>query len=255
MRAANVSTEAPVTGNGGFPHSEEQYFLEGPRSRARELYFSLRVLWEFIRGFRVFHFPGPCIAVFGSARVKPGSPYYETAREMGAGIAQLGFTVMTGGGPGIMEAANRGAMESGGGSVGCNIRLPKEQAPNPYLDLYFTCRYFFVRKVLMFKYAYGFVIMPGGIGTMDEFFEALTLIQTHKILNFPVVLMDKSYWEPVMPLFHKMLNEYMVDPGDLKYMLFTDSTEEALAHIRQFAVEKYRTKRRHIFRKLLLLGE
>jgi uncharacterized protein (TIGR00730 family) len=184
-----------------FPDDEEKYFLEGPRSRAREFFFSIRVLWEFIRGFRVLHFVGPCIAVFGSARVKPGTKYYDQAREMGAGICGSGFTVMTGGGPGIMEAANRGARESGGRSVGCNIKLPKEQAPNVYLDRYFSSRYFFIRKVLMFKYSYGFVIMPGGIGTMDEFFEALTLIQTHKIHDFPVVLMNKSYWEPVMPLF------------------------------------------------------
>lgn len=238
-----------------FPGDEEKYFLEGPRSRARELFFSLRVLWEFIRGFRVLHFVGPCIAIFGSARVKPGTKYYEQGREMGAGIAGLGFTVMTGGGPGIMEGANRGAKEAGGRSVGCNITLPKEQAPNKYLDRCFNSSYFFIRKVLMFKYSYGFVIMPGGIGTMDEFFEALTLIQTHKIHDFPVVLMNKSYWEPVMPLFYKMLDEYMIAPEDLKYMLFTDSTEEALKHISKFAVEKYHAKRKVIFKKYLLFGE
>lgn len=255
MPDEEVITKQDKAERNGFPGTEEKYFLEGPRSRMRELFFSLRVLWEFIRGFRVLHFVGPCIAVFGSARVKPGSEYYEQAKKMGTGIAHLGFTVMTGGGPGIMEAANQGAMEAGGRSVGCNIILPKEQAPNAYLHRYFKSRYFFIRKVLMFKYSYGFVIMPGGIGTMDEFFEALTLIQTRKIQDFPVVLMNKGYWEPVMPLFHKMLDEYMIDPGDLRYMLFTDSTEEALEHISKFAVEKYRANRKIIFKKYLLLGE
>jgi len=248
-------TKPATTETGKFPGSEEKYFLEGPRSRAREFSFSLRVLWEFIRGFRVLHFVGPCIAVFGSARVKPGTLFYDQAREMGSGIAGLGFTVMTGGGPGIMEAANRGAKEAGGRSVGCNIILPKEQAPNKYLDRCFNSRYFFIRKVLMFKYSYGFVIMPGGIGTMDEFFEALTLIQTRKIQDFPVVLMNKGYWEPVIPLFHKMLDEYMINPEDLKYMLFTDSIDEALKHISKFAVEKYHAKRRISFKKYFLLGE
>lgn len=254
MQTPAVEEKMPAIGK-GFPDMEEKYFLEGPRSRTREFVFSIKVLLEFIRGFRVFHFVGPCIAVFGSARVLPGSPYYESARKMGAGIAKLGFTVMTGGGPGIMEAANRGARESGGRSVGCNILLPKEQKPNPWLDTSFTCRNFFVRKVLMFKYSYGFVIMPGGIGTLDEFFEALTLIQTRKILNFPVVLMNKNFWQPVMPVFHKMLEEYMIEPEDLKYILFTDSHEEALQHINKFAIDKYRIKREKVFKKFLLLGE
>lgn len=238
-----------------FPGNEEKYFLEGPRSRLQELFFVISVMIEFIRGFRVFHFAGPCIAVFGSARTQPGTPHYEAARKMGAGITQLGFTVMTGGGPGIMEAANRGAQEAGGRSVGCNILLPKEQQPNKYMDKHFNCRYFFVRKVLMFKYAYGFVIMPGGIGTLDEFSEALTLIQTHKILNFPVILFGKDYWEPLMPLFQKMVEERMMEPEVLKYMLFTDSLEEAQQHIKRFAILKYRIKRRKTFQKFLLLGE
>ncbi|PSL34678.1 hypothetical protein CLV42_102251 [Chitinophaga ginsengisoli] len=239
----------------GFPANEEKYFLEGPRSRLRESGFLLKIIIEFIRGFRMLHFVGPCVSVFGSARTKPGTPYYDAAYKMGAGITSLGFTVMTGGGPGIMEAANKGAYEANGYSVGCNILLPKEQKPNPYMQKYFSCQYFFVRKVLMFKYSYAFVIMPGGIGTMDEFFEALTLIQTRKILDFPVILMGKSYWEPLMPLFHKMLEERMIESQDLKYMLFTDSEEEALEHIAKYAVEKYRSKRNILFKKFLLLGE
>ncbi|MBO9729849.1 MAG: TIGR00730 family Rossman fold protein [Chitinophaga sp.] len=237
------------------PGHEEKYFLEGPRSRTKEFFFSLKILFEFIRGFRVLHFAGPCIAVFGSARVQPGSDYYELGRKMGAGIATLGFTVMTGGGPGIMEAANRGAKEAGGKSVGCNISLPREQAANKYLDMQFNCKYFFVRKVLMFKYSYGFLILPGGIGTLDEFSEALTLIQTHKILNFPLVLMNRSYWEPLMPLFHKMIEKYMIDPNDLQYILLTDAPDEAIAHFQKYAVEKYHTKREAEFHRLIFLGE
>lgn len=237
------------------PGYEEKYFLEGPRSRLKELIFSVKVLFEFIRGFRVLHFAGPCIAVFGSARVKPGSDYYELGRKAGAGIAGLGFTVMTGGGPGIMEAANRGAKEAGGKSVGCNISLPKEQMANNYLDLRFNCKYFFVRKVLMFKYSYGFVILPGGVGTLDEFSEALTLIQTHKILNFPLVLMNRGYWEPLMPLFHKMIENYMISPDDLQYILITDSIDDAMIHLQKYAVEQYHAKRIKEFRRMVLFGE
>ena len=235
--------------------NSEKIFLEGPRSRLSELWFSLKVLKEFIRGFRILHFVGPCVAVFGSARVPEDSEHYDNARKIGSGLASLGFTVITGGGPGIMEAANRGAKENGGYSVGCNIQLPREQQPNPYMNKWFVCRYFFVRKVLMFKYSNAFVIMPGGIGTLDEFFEALTLIQTHKILDFPIVIFGKAYWEPLMPLFHKMLEERMIDAPDLEYVLFTDVLEEALEHIKNVAIEKYQQRRKTEFRKFVLFGE
>lgn len=235
--------------------NSEKIFLEGPRSRLSELWFSIKVLWEFIRGFRILHFVGPCVAVFGSARIEEDSTYYDEARKMGAGLAALGFTVITGGGLGIMEAANRGAMEKGGFSVGCNIRLPKEQQPNPYMHKWVICRYFFVRKVLMFKYSNAFVIMPGGIGTLDEFFEALTLIQTHKIPDFPIVVLGKTYWESLLPLFHQMLGAHMIDANDLKYVLFTDSLEEALNHLKKVAHEKYEERRKREFRKFALLGE
>lgn len=234
---------------------EERYFLEGPRSRIREFIFLLKIIMEFIRGFRVFHFTPPCIAVFGSARVQPATKFYEDARKMGAGIAGLGLAVMTGGGPGIMEAASRGARENDGIAVGCNIRLPKEQQPNRWLNTHFNCRFFFVRKVLMFKYSYGFVIMPGGIGTLDEFFEALTLIQTKKILDFPVVLMGQEYWGPVSEMLTTMLGERMIDKEDLNLILVTDDIEEALDHLRKFALLKYNTKRRRIYRKFFVLGE
>jgi uncharacterized protein (TIGR00730 family) len=172
----------------------DEIFLEGPRSRFEEFITLLKVMRDFLRGFRVLHFVGPCVTVFGSARIKPDDPNYELARKMGAAIARLGFTVMTGGGPGIMEAANRGAKEVGGRSVGCNIELPFEQPGNPYLDRCVRMHYFFVRKALLVKYSYAFVVMPGGAGTLDELFEAVTLIQTGKIKNFPIVIMGTDYW-------------------------------------------------------------
>lgn len=214
----------------------EELFLEGPRSRSRELLTLIRVLRDFLLGFRVLHFVGPCVTVFGSARIKSGSPYYELARKMGAAIAQLGFTVMTGGGGGIMEAANRGAKDVGGRSVGCNIELPHEQKPNAWLDHFVTLRYFFVRKTLLMKYSYAFVIMPGGAGTLDEMFEALTLIQTGKIKSFPVVIMGIDYWRDLLPFIHKMANADMIGASDLDFVYATDSVEDAIAHIREKAI-------------------
>jgi uncharacterized protein (TIGR00725 family) len=150
--------------------SKEHVYLEGPKSRGFELGFAFHVFRQFIKGFRTLHFIGPCITVFGSARYKEDNIYYTKAREFGKRIAQIGFTTMTGGGPGIMEAANRGAFETGGISVGCNIQLPFEQMANKYLHKSITFDYFFVRKVLLMKYSYAFIILPGGFGTMDEFF-------------------------------------------------------------------------------------
>src|ERR1700693_3713455 len=182
------------------PEPEERVFLEGPRSRGSELKSVLTILVEFIRGFRALHFVGPCVTVFGSARFSEDHPYYALAREVGRRLARMGFTVMTGGGPGIMEAANRGAKDEGGFSVGCNIELPVEQKLNPYVDRSVTFRHFFVRKLMLVKYSYAFVVMPGGVGTMDELFEALTLIQTKKIADFPLVLMDRAYWRLLLDL-------------------------------------------------------
>ena len=234
---------------------EERRFLEGPRTRRRDLAFIWSVVRELIRGFRVLHIVGPCVTVFGSARVGEGTPYYELARQLGAGLSRLGFTVMTGGGPGIMEAANRGARQAGGRSVGCNILLPTEQAPNPYLDKWLRCRHFFVRKILLVKYSYAFVIMPGGIGTLDEFFEALTLIQTRKILEFPVVLVGKEYWQPLVALLTQLETQGMVSPPDLQLLTYTDSVEEALAHIEQHAVQKFRLRRVQEPRRVRWFGE
>src|SRR5881227_3174918 len=241
----------PITGSSvtAPPQRADEIFLEGPRSRFDELITLFRVMWDFLRGFRVLHFVGPCVTVFGSARVKIDNPYYDLARQMGAAITRLGFTVITGGGPGIMEAANRGAKEAGGRSVGCNIELPFEQRPNAYLDRCVTMHYFFVRKTLLVKYSYAFVVLPGGAGTLDELFEALTLIQTGKIKNFPVVVMGTEYWRDLLKMLEKMAGEGMIDRSDLDLIFATDSVEEAIAHIRAKAITPFGLKlvvRRHL---------
>ena len=236
------------------PARADEVMLEGPHSRLDEFFTLFRVMADFLRGFRVLHFVGPCVTVFGSARIKAGSPDYELARKMGAGIARLGFTVMTGGGPGIMEAANRGAKEAGGRSVGCNIKLPFEQAPNKYLDRCVTLYYFFVRKTLLVKYSYAFVVMPGGAGTLDELFEALTLIQTGKIQNFPIVIMGTDYWRELTDLLNKMARLGTINSADVDLVYVTDSVEKALEHIRAKAIEPFGLKR-IVRRSFSWLGE
>lgn len=203
----------------------------------------IRVMADFLRGFRVLHFVGPCVTVFGSARVAPATEPYELARKMGSAISRLGFTIMTGGGPGVMEAANRGAMEAGGRSVGCNIALPQEQEPNRYLDRSVTLQHFFVRKALLIKYSYAFVVLPGGVGTLDELFEALTLIQTGKIKNFPIVIMGTDYWLEVLAFLQKMARQGMISPLDLRLIYATDSVDDAVEHIRRQAIEPFGLKR------------
>ncbi len=221
------------------------YFLEGPKSRRFEFLFLLEVFWEFFKGIRALHFVGPCVTVFGSARFKEGTEYYEQARKMGKLISQdLGLTVMTGGGPGIMEAANRGAYEAGGRSVGCNIVLPFEQKENPYMHKWVKIKYFFIRKVLLVKYSYAFVIMPGGVGTMDELFETLTLIQTGAIHNFPMVLIGKSYYEPLIIMLGKMVENGTISPQDLDLLKITDDLEEAIDHIRQYLMANFKIQKR-----------
>jgi uncharacterized protein (TIGR00730 family) len=221
----------------------DKIFLEGPRSRFEEFFTLLRVMRDFLRGFRALHFVGPCVTVFGSARIKSGDPHYELARKMGAAIARLGFTVITGGGPGIMEAANRGAKEVRGRSVGCTIELPSEQPTNTYLDRCVRMHYFFVRKTLLVKYSYAFVVMPGGAGTLDELFEALTLIQTGKIKNFPIVIMGTDYWKELLYFINKMAERGMIAAADLSLIYATDSIDEAIAHIRAKAIEPFGLKR------------
>jgi len=221
----------------------DEIFLEGPRSRFAEFLTLLRVMRDFLRGFRTLHFVGPCVTVFGSSRIKRDDPHYELARKMGGAIARLGFTVMTGGGPGIMEAANRGAKEVGGRSVGCNIELASEQAANAYLDRCVRMHYFFVRKALLVKYSYAFVVMPGGAGTLDELFEAVTLIQTGKIKNFPIVIMGTDYWKELIGFIDKMAERGMIGASDLSLIYATDSVEEAIAHIRSKTIEPFGLKR------------
>jgi uncharacterized protein (TIGR00730 family) len=234
----------------------ERQFLAGPRSRFAELIRAIRIFFEFIKGFRALHFLPPCVTVFGSARFAEDNRWYRLAREVGAGLAREGFTVMTGGGPGIMEAANRGAREAGGLSVGCNITLPHEQQPNPYLDRFVEFRYFFVRKVMLVKYSYAFVVLPGGFGTMDELFEAATLIQTRKIEDFPLVLMGVDYWRPLLDFLRtSMVAQGTIDAADLDRLLLTDDVAAAVAHVRE-GVQRHFPKgpagRRHAS---VLLGE
>lgn len=213
---------------------EDRRLLEGPRPRLAELFRLFRILREFVRGFRTLHFVGPCVSVFGSARFTEEHPYYQLGRDVGSAIARLGFTVMTGGGPGIMEAANRGAKEAGGTSIGCNILLPVEQAPNPYLDHLVKFRYFFVRKVMLVKYSQAFIILPGGFGTLDEAFEATTLIQTGKIFDFPVVFVGVDYWRPLFDFLREgLLAERTINPEDFDRLILTDSMEDVVAELMQ----------------------
>jgi len=218
----------------------ELQFLEGPQSRFFEAVRAFKILVEFIRGFRKLHFVGPCVTIFGSARFGEDHPSYRLARETARRLALAGFTIMTGGGPGIMEAANRGARDVRGRSLGCNIVLPFEQAPNPYIDLCIEFRYFFVRKVMLVKYSYAFVVLPGGFGTMDELFETLTLIQTRKIHDFPMVLMGRDYWQPMIDFLRdRMVGEGTIDAEDLDRITITDDPEEATRVIQEVALPKF----------------
>src|SRR6059058_1776384 len=192
----------------------------------------LRILSEFVEGFDALNDVGPAVTVFGSARTKPDEPIYQAGRDLGAALARRGFAVITGGGPGMMEAVNRGCHEAGGLSVGCNIELPSEQELNKYVDLGVEFRYFFVRKNMFVKYARGFVIFPGGLGTLDELFESLTLAQTGKIEHFPIVLFGSAYWEGLLDwLHHPVLAEEKVKPVDLELFQVCDEPEEVLEHI------------------------
>ena len=246
-RAAAPALAAAITG--------DHLLLEGPHSRQRELWLVLQTVRDFIAGFRALHFVGPCVTVFGSARFREGHPYYALGRAVGQRLSQMGFTIMTGGGPGLMEAANRGAKDAGGRSVGCNIRLPKEQKPNSYLDRSVTCQHFFVRKVLLFKYSYAFVALPGGLGTMDELFEALTLIQTGKVAHFPVVLVGVDYWRPLVELLRRMVAEQTIAAEDLRLMLVTDDLEEVARHLDRNAVDHFGLRTRPAPKPWRWLGE
>jgi uncharacterized protein (TIGR00730 family) len=240
----------------GPPPSAEAKFLLGPQPRGYELMHAARIFWEMLRGFRALHFVGPCVTVFGSARFVEDQPFYQLAREVGGRLARAGFTVMTGGGPGIMEAANRGAKEAGGYSVGCNIQLAHEQKPNLYLDKWVTFQHFSVRKMMLVKYSYAFLALPGGFGTLDEIFETATLIQTQKIKNFPLVFLGRDYWKPLLDFFRdRLIAAKTIDPIDAERILVTDSAEEAVTAVTDVALHRFgltygpRAKRRW------LLGE
>ncbi len=223
---------------------QDPVYLDGPKPRIFELAFAWEIFVQFIKGFRVMHFVGPCITVFGSARFDEDHAYYKAAREFGKRIAKMGFTTLTGGGPGIMEAANRGAFENGGESVGCNIKLPFEQKPNPYIQTSLTFNYFFIRKVVLVKYSYAFIIMPGGFGTMDELFETLTLVQTKTINDFPIVLFGKEYFKPLMDDLLFMSNQKTIAVEDLNLVLVTDDIDEAIQHIHKYVEDNYTIKKR-----------
>ncbi|MFZ1790821.1 MAG: TIGR00730 family Rossman fold protein [Saprospiraceae bacterium] len=228
-------------------------FLDGPNGRGREFSMIFNTGRQLLRGFRKLHFVGPCISVFGSARFTEEHPYYALARNCGKGIADLGFTTMTGGGPGIMEAANRGAFEAGGRSVGCTIKLPKEQYTNPYMHDYVRVEYFFVRKVLLVKYSYAFIVCPGGFGTLDELFETLTLIQTGVLNNFPIVILGRHYFEDIQEFVAKMIREKTISTNDQQLILFTDDVDEAMNHISKYISNNYKIKSKP--KRWWLLGE
>jgi len=212
----------------------EKHFLAGRRTREADLESAVRLFLEFLRGFQELDFAGPCVTVFGSARFAAGHPYYELARAAGRHLAESGYAVMTGGGPGIMEAANRGAREGGGLSLGCNISLPREQQPNPYLDRFVQFEHFFVRKVMLVKYSCAFIVMPGGFGTLDEAFEVVTLIQTRKLESFPVVALGGAFWEHLGEFIQgTLLREGTISPEDLQHIRVADSVEEAVEIIRK----------------------
>jgi uncharacterized protein (TIGR00730 family) len=216
--------------------TEDEMLLESPTTIPKAPHFThsdpwrvFRIMGEFVEGFDTLAHVGPAVTVFGSARVPPDHPQYRQAEETARLLVEAGFAVITGGGPGIMEGANKGAKEADGMSIGCNIELPFEQGMNPYVDVAVNFRYFFVRKTMFVKYAEAFLIFPGGFGTLDELFEALTLIQTEKVRNFPVILIGSEYWSGLLDWIKgTMLAEAKVSPQDLDLLVVTDSPEEAV---------------------------
>lgn len=220
-------TSYEVNLDGGGSEDEERTFLMQQRTLARERTRLRRITREFEKSLEALYKLGPAVTVFGSARFKPGHRYYELSRQMGAALGKAGFTVLTGGGPGVMEAANRGAFETGAPSYGLNIQLPHEQAPNPYVDKSIEFRYFFVRKVMLVKYSCAFVVMPGGLGTLDELYEAATLIQCGKVGPFPLVLVGQDYWSGMVDFLRYMASQGVFDPKEIGFARITDSVGEA----------------------------
>ncbi|MEQ1567581.1 MAG: TIGR00730 family Rossman fold protein [Myxococcota bacterium] len=225
-----------VTPAGG---ERETRGLQGPQRRLTDLWLAVEVFVEMIRGFRFLHFVGPCVTVFGSARFGEDHRYYQLGRRVGRALAHQGFTVMTGGGPGIMEAANRGAKDAGGRSLGCNIVLAHEQHPNPYVDRVLTFHQFFVRKLMLRKYSYAFVVLPGGFGTLDEVFETITLVQTGKMEAFPVVLVGRDYWQPLLVFLDVMVDNGTITRADVDRLVVTDDPDEAATIAREVGMKRF----------------
>ena len=214
---------------------EKQYLVDA--LNLNESWRIFRIMAEFVEAIETLSNVERAVSIFGSARLKPDDPYYQKAELLARRLAEKGFNVITGGGPGIMEAANKGAAEAGGKSVGMNIRLPYEQKPNPFANIHLDYKYFFIRKVMFVKYAVAYVIMPGGFGTMDELFEALTLIQTHRIKPFPVILMGSDYWKGLMDWLRKtMLREEKIESDDYSFIQIMDDPEEVVRHIQKFVI-------------------
>ncbi|MDP4835271.1 MAG: TIGR00730 family Rossman fold protein [Ilumatobacteraceae bacterium] len=228
-------------------------FLANPRSRWRNLAILHRIATEMLRGMRRLHFVGPAVTVFGSARVPETSPEYVNARAIGQALGRAGFTVITGGGPGVMEAANRGARDVAAPSIGCAIRLPHEEAANDYLDIQVDFNYFFTRKYMLTKYSLAFIVFPGGFGTADELFEALTLIQTGKMRDFPIVVFGESFWQPLRTQLDDMKTSGMISAHDLDLLKFTDDPIDAVAHINNYVRDS--AKQSRTIRGLKILGE
>ena len=232
----NVTERLPPERGSLLPHVEgaEKAFLAGRRPREADLESAVRIFLEFLRGFESFEFDRPCVTVFGSARFEEGHRYYDLAREVGAGLARAGYAVMTGGGSGIMEAANRGAREAGGLSIGCNITLPLEQKPNAYLDRFIQLDHFFVRKVMLVKYSSAFVVMPGGFGTLDEAFEIATLMQTNKIEHFPLIAVGSDFWDDMIDFARDtMIREGTLSPEDARFVHLADTAADVVRLVRE----------------------
>lgn len=234
----NVTERLPPERGSLLPQVEgaEKAFLAGRRPREADLESAVRIFLEFLRGFESFEFDRPCVTVFGSARFEEGHRYYDLAREVGSELARAGFAVMTGGGSGIMEAANRGAHEAGGLSIGCNITLPREQKPNAYLDRFIQLDHFFVRKVMLVKYSSAFVVMPGGFGTLDEAFEIATLMQTNKIEHFPLIAVGSEFWDDLIDFARDtMIREGTLSPEDARFVHLADTAADVVRLIREHA--------------------
>jgi uncharacterized protein (TIGR00730 family) len=214
---------------------DKQYLIDS--FSIEESWRIFRIMAEFVESIEALSKVNNAVTIFGSARLKPEDAYYQKAEQLGRLLAQNGFSVITGGGPGIMEAANKGAAEAGGKSIGMNIRLPFEQKPNPYANIHLDYKYFFIRKVMFVKYAMAYVILPGGYGTMDEFFEALTLIQTKRVKGFPLILMGSEYWQGLLDwLKNSMLHKSMILPSDYEMIQIIDDPEEVVKHIKKYVI-------------------